>query len=140
VENVQAAVSTHRLRLEGKAHAHVLGDRDRLGQVLINLFTNAIKYSPGADCVIVGVSREHGHALVRVQDFGIGIDEVHQQHIFERFYQVTDPEGKSYPGLGIGLHISKEIVERHHGRIEVRSRKGEGATFSVMLPLLREGS
>jgi PAS domain S-box-containing protein len=139
VENVQAAVSTHRLRLEGKAHAHVLGDRDRLGQVLINLFTNAIKYSPGADCVIVGVSREHGHALVRVQDFGIGIDEVHQQHIFERFYQVTDPEGKSYPGLGIGLHISKEIVERHHGRIEVRSRKGEGATFSVMLLLLREG-
>lgn len=86
VENVQAAISTHRLRLEGKAHAHVLGDRDRLGQVLINLFTDAIKYSPGADCVIVRMSREHGHALVRVQDFGIGIDEVHQQHIFERFY------------------------------------------------------
>jgi signal transduction histidine kinase len=106
--------------------------------VFINLLTNAIKYSPQAGKVLVHLSRDEEHAIVRIQDFGIGIDAPHQQRIFERFYQVTDPEGKTYPGLGIGLYISKEIVERHHGWIEIHSHKGEGATFSVILPLLQE--
>jgi signal transduction histidine kinase len=75
-------------------------------------------------------------AIVSVQDFGIGIDEAHHEKIFERFYQVTDPEEKTYPGLGIGLYISSEIVSRHHGRMWVESSKGEGAIFSVALPLL----
>jgi signal transduction histidine kinase len=87
---------------------------------------------------VVHISRDQECALVRVQDFGIGIDEAHQQKIFERFYQVTDPEEGTYPGLGIGLHISKEIIERHSGRIEVHSRKGEGATFSVFLPIIQQ--
>src|SRR5438477_530594 len=130
VENVQAATSTHHLLLEGKADVQILGDKDRLGQVFINLLTNAIKYSPRAGKVLVHLSRDEEHAIVRIQDFGIGIDVPHQQRIFERFYQVTDPEGKTYPGLGIGLYISKEIVERHDGWIEVNSRKGKGATFS----------
>ncbi|TMC61541.1 MAG: PAS domain S-box protein, partial [Chloroflexota bacterium] len=137
VENVQAATSTHHLLLEGKADVQILGDKDRLGQVFINLLTNAIKYSPRAGKVLVHLSRDEEHAIVRIQDFGIGIDVPHQQRIFERFYQVTDPEGKTYPGLGIGLYISKEIVERHHGWIEVNSRKGKGTTFSVILPLLQ---
>jgi signal transduction histidine kinase len=105
--------------------------------VFINLLTNAIKYSPQAGKVLVHLSRDEEHAIVRIQDFGIGIDAAHKQRIFERFYQVTDPEGKTYPGLGIGLYISKEIVERHHGWIEVNSRKGKGTTFSVILPLLQ---
>jgi signal transduction histidine kinase len=74
-------------------------------------------------------------ALVRIQDFGLGIDEAHHQKIFERFYQVTDPEERTYPGLGIGLYISREIVERHQGRIWVESGKGQGAAFCVALPL-----
>ena len=73
-----------------------------------------------------------------MKDFGIGIDESYHHKIFERFYQVTDPEEKTYPGLGMGLYISKEIVDRHHGRMWVESRKGEGATFFVALPLLQE--
>ncbi len=139
VENVQAATTTHQFLIEGRTDAHVLGDKDRLGQVFINLFTNAVKYSPQADKVLVRLSREQEQAIVRVQDFGIGIDEAHHQKIFERFYQVTDPEERTYTGLGIGLYISNGIVERHHGRIRVQSRKGEGATFSVILPLLQEG-
>ena len=89
--------------LREKAEAQVFGDKDRLGQVIINLLTNAIntplkgRQSHGA------ISRDEENAIVRVQDFGIGIDAVHQQKIFERFYQVTDPEEKTYPGLGIGL-------------------------------------
>jgi PAS domain S-box-containing protein len=139
VENVQAATPTHHISIKGKAEVQIFGDKDRIGQVIINLLTNAIKYSQHTDRVIVEVSREAECALVRVQDFGIGIDEAHQQKIFERFYQVTDPDEKTYPGLGIGLHISKEIVELHQGRIEVESRKGQGATFSVFLPILQSG-
>jgi PAS domain S-box-containing protein len=139
VENVQAATSTHHLLVEGRTGAQVLGDKERLGQVFINLFTNAIKYSPGADTVMVRLGRDADleQTIVSVQDFGIGIEKSHHEKIFERFYQVTDPEEKTYPGLGIGLYISNEIVARHHGRMWVESRKGEGSTFSVALPLLR---
>ncbi|TMC23162.1 MAG: HAMP domain-containing histidine kinase [Chloroflexi bacterium] len=138
VENMQATTTTHRLLLEGKSEARVLGDKDRLGQVFINVLANAIKYSPQADRVVVELARDEKYAVVRVRDFGIGIDLVHQHKIFERFYQVTDPQEKTYPGLGIGLYICKQIIERHDGRIEVHSRKGEGSTFSITLPLLLE--
>ncbi len=138
VENVQAATSTHQIQIVGKTEAHISGDKDRFEQVLINLLTNAIKYSSKANQVIVHLSRDQTHAIVRVQDFGIGIDEVHQQKIFERFYQITTSDGLTYPGLGIGLHISKEIIEQHQGRIEVLSRQNEGATFSVFLPVPQE--
>ncbi|MFL5699855.1 MAG: ATP-binding protein [Ktedonobacteraceae bacterium] len=137
VENVQAATTTHQLLIEGRTSAQVLGDKDRLGQVFINLLTNAVKYSPQANKVLVRLSRDQGQVIVSVQDFGVGIDQAHHQKIFERFYQVTDPKEATYPGLGIGLYISREIVERHHGSLEVESRKGEGATFSVALPLLQ---
>jgi signal transduction histidine kinase len=115
-----------------------MGDKDRVGQVVINLLTNAIKYSPHADRVLVRLSRDQQEAIVRVQDFGIGIDEAEQQKIFECFYQVSHPEERTYPGLGIGLYLSHQIVERHHGRLWVESRKGEGATFALALPLLQE--
>jgi signal transduction histidine kinase len=139
VENIQAATTTHRFIIEGKTDAHIVGDKDRLGQVFVNLLTNAVKYSPRADKVIVRLFRAQNQAIVSVQDFGIGIDEAHHQKIFERFYQVTNPEERTYPGLGIGLYISREVVERHSGHITIESRKGEGATFSVALPLLEEG-
>ncbi len=139
VENVQAATATHHLLIEGRTGTQVLGDKERLGQVYINLLTNAIKYSPRADKVIVHLSHDADceQAIVSIQDFGIGIEQSHHEKIFERFYQVTDPEEKTYPGLGIGLHISSEIVARHQGRMWVQSRKGAGSTFSVALPLLR---
>lgn len=140
VENAQAATSTHQLYIEGRTGALICGDKDRLSQVFINLLTNAIKYSPGAQRVVVRLSRDEdqGQALVSVQDFGIGIDQAHHDKIFERFYQVTDPEEKTYPGLGIGLYISSELVARHHGRMWVESRKGRGSTFFVALPVFSQ--
>jgi signal transduction histidine kinase len=138
VENLQAGTQTHQLLFERTGSALVYGDKDRLGQVLINLFTNAIKYSPAADKVLVRVSTDQDTATVSVQDFGIGIAESHHEYIFERFYQVSDPMEKTYPGLGIGLFISNEIVIRHHGRLWVESIKGQGSTFSFTLPLFRE--
>src|SRR5581483_9045238 len=138
VEMVQATTSTHQVSIEGRTDAQVLGDRERLGQVFINLLTNAIKYSPRAEHVIVRLSSgdDGQHVLVSVQDFGIGIDQVHHEQIFERFYQVTDASEKTYPGLGIGLSISSQIVARHQGRMWVESYKGQGSTFFVALPEL----
>ena len=141
VEAVQAASSTHHLLIEGNNGVQVPGDQERLRQVFVNLLTNAIKYSPRAEKVIVRLARDDagGQVIVSVQDFGIGIDKAHHEHIFERFYQVTDAEEKTYPGLGIGLYISREIVERHRGRLWVESSKGQGATFFVALPFLSPG-
>jgi len=138
VENVQGTTQTHHLLLEGQARTEMFGDRDRIGQVLINLLNNAIKYSPQADTVLVHVSQDHNQAHMSVQDFGIGIAKEHQHKIFERFYQVTDPEENTYPGLGIGLYISCQIVKRHGGQLWVESEKGEGATFHVTLPLFQK--
>ena len=138
LENLQGTMETHHLQLEEVTDVQVLGDKDRLGQVLINLLTNAIKYSPEADTVIVRVSADEHNAIVSVQDFGIGIAETHQEKIFERFYQVNDGTEKTFPGLGIGLYISSQIVRGHHGRLWVESAKGAGATFYVTLPLARE--
>ena len=139
VENAQGTTQTHHLLLEGQTQAEVFGDRDRIGQVLINLLNNAIKYSPRADTVLVRVAKDQNKALVSIQDFGIGIAKEHQDKIFERFYQVTDPEEKPYAGLGIGLYISREIVKRHSGQMWVESKKGKGTTFHVTLPLFQEG-
>lgn len=74
-------------------------------------------------------------ATVAVRDFGIGIDPKFHGHVFDRFFQVADPEERTFPGLGMGLYISREIARRHGGDITVDSAKGEGATFSLVLPL-----
>lgn len=134
LENLQARTFTHQLLLEGSTTAQVYGDRERIGQVLINLVSNAIKFSPAADKVIVRLSQEGDNAVVSVQDFGIGITEHHHSRIFERFYQATEPATKTYPGLGIGLYISSEIIKRHRGRIWLASQKDMGSTFSFSLP------
>ena len=139
VQNIQATTHTHQLSIEGVAGAQIFGDKDRIGQVLINLLTNAIKYSPRANRVIVYISADQDYATVSVQDFGIGIDEAHQQKIFERFYQVHDTAEKGASGLGIGLYISNQIIKRHNGQMKVESVRGEGSTFSFTLPLFQRG-
>lgn len=136
IENLQEITTTHLFVLESTAGLWVSGDKDRLGQVLINLLTNAVKYSPQAHSIVIRARAEQEHVRVSVQDFGIGIAESHHQKIFERFYQVTDEGESPFPGLGIGLHISAEIIQRHHGRIWVESTKGHGSTFTFTLPLI----
>jgi PAS domain S-box-containing protein len=137
VEDIQATTQTHQIELLSGlhgTHVTIFGDRDRLGQVLINFLTNAIKYSPNANRVIVRTCVNEQQVTVSIQDFGIGIDEAHQQRIFERFYQVDD-SNKIALGLGIGLYISNEIIVRHHGHISVVSKKDEGSTFRFTIPL-----
>lgn len=137
VDIIQPTTTTHRIAVEGTVEGRVWGDGERIGQVVTNLLTNAIKYSPQADRVIVRLGARGGAATVSVEDFGIGIAEEHQGKIFDQFYRVSDPSEKTYPGLGLGLFIASEIVKRHGGVMEVRSASGKGTTFTFALPLLR---
>src|SRR5579883_1708131 len=138
VETVREGTASHHIRLEGQTRATVLGDADRIGQVLINLLTNAIRYSPDADMIVVRLSTEREHACVSVQDFGPGIAREHQQKIFERYYQVSNAIHRPFAGLGIGLYLAREIIKRHHGSISVESVPGQGAIFSFTLPLQKK--
>ena len=111
----------------------IVGDRQRIEQVLINLLTNAIKYSPQADKVYVRVKNENQRVTVRVKDEGFGLKEEHLSKIFNRFYRA---EGVGHvSGLGIGLYLTKEIIERHDGEIHVTSEYGKGSEFYFSLPL-----
>ena len=113
----------------------VYADKDRINQVLVNLFTNAIKYSPFANEVTVWVKNEDNHAFVTIKDNGIGIAAEDQDKIFERFYRVAGKDEKTFPGFGIGLFIVKEIIQRHNGNIWVTSEKGKGSAFTFMLAI-----
>jgi PAS domain S-box-containing protein len=150
VEDIQRLADRHEIIVEGEATSKVTADPERIRQVLTNLITNAVKYSPDADKIIVGVKSEGSgvekseadvvpeEITVWVQDFGVGIPRSEQEKIFDRFYQVNDVSRGSrdtYPGLGLGLYISAEIVKRHVGRIWVESKVGEGSTFYFTLPL-----
>ena len=117
----------------------VVGDRDRLGQVVINLLSNAIKYSPQAKQVCVRLACTTEEIIVSVQDFGIGIPSDSVARVFERFYRGSSQMQQRFPGLGIGLYIAHQIIAHHGGRIWVESAVGQGSTFSFALPLKREG-
>lgn len=135
VESLQPTTS-HHLLIEGEAQGTIAGDRERLGQVMIILLNNAIKYSPHANTVVVRIARaREGDALtVAVQDFGIGIEKANQERLFERFYRALSKKDKTYPGLGIGLYIAHEIIQHHDGKMWVESVEGSGSTFFFSLP------
>ncbi len=134
VEQIQPTTSKHHIRIEGEINQPVWGDGDRIGQVLTNLLTNAVKYSPQADTIIVRLTTAQDGPVVSVQDFGIGIENEHLTHIFDRFYRVNDPEEKTYPGLGIGLYIAQEIINGHGGTLTVESEKGKGSLYYDLSP------
>lgn len=115
--------------------ALVNANRDRIGQVLINFLTNAIKYSPNSTTIHVKSFIDNNYIVVSVEDFGIGIGKKDLARIFERFYRVEGKDENTFPGFGIGLFIASEIIQRHNGKITVKSEPGKGSTFSFMLPM-----
>jgi signal transduction histidine kinase len=116
----------------------VNGDRDRLEQVLINLISNAIKYTPAGGDVFVSLARVGENARIIVRDTGVGISKKDLPHIFERFYRAEKSRSRAVDsGFGLGLSISHWIITHHGGRIEVNSVEGKGTTFLIYLPLLK---
>jgi PAS domain S-box-containing protein len=111
------------------------GDSSRLGQVVDNLLTNAIKFSPEGGEVGVKLGRQNGHALIEVSDTGMGIPPEDARRLFERLYRASGATDLHIPGTGLGLTIVKAIVDAHGGTIDVQSSEGCGTTFSVGLPI-----
>lgn len=140
---VQAALDTHVALLESAslrvsatvASVFVNGDSDRLQQAVGNLLSNAARYTPAGGAVEVVVKADGNDALVSVSDTGIGISDTDLPNVFSRFWRADGARATTTGGLGIGLAVTKEIVERHHGRIAVEQREGGGTTFSVRIPL-----
>jgi two-component system, LuxR family, sensor kinase FixL len=137
IEGLQHTTQSHHLIIAESVGAVCKADRIRLEQVVQNLVSNAIKFSPEATDVIIGSRMRAGMLEVYIQDQGIGISQENIDNLFERFYRVEGAEVK-FPGLGIGLYIAKEIIERHRGKLWVESEAGKGSTFYFTLPVTGE--
>lgn len=119
--------------------APVRGDPARLGQVVVNLVHNAVKFSPDGGIVAVRAAIDGPDAVVSVEDHGVGIPRAAQDRVFERFYKVDRARlrAEAGGGTGLGLAIARHVVDQHGGRIWVRSQEGQGSTFSFAIPLVR---
>jgi CheY-like chemotaxis protein len=112
---------------------NVIADRGRFRQILYNLISNAIKYTPDGGSIRVTAARAGDEARISVADSGVGIAPEDHQRVFEEFRQVGDPADRQ-PGTGLGLAVTRRLAEAHHGRIELASARGEGSTFTLVLP------
>ena len=117
----------------------LVGDSDKLRQVLINLIDNAVKYSPDGGRIDVAVEARDGGVRISIRDEGIGIAPLEQRRIFGKFYRVDPALTRGVGGTGLGLYICRELVRRMEGRLSVRSEEGKGSTFIVELPVQAAG-
>jgi PAS domain S-box-containing protein len=134
-EEMQRTTPKHKIKLELNDCKKIKGDRNRIGQVIVNFISNAIKYSPGKDKIVVSSKCDDINVIISVKDFGIGIPKTEQSNIFKRFYRVSGKNNYTFPGLGLGLYISSEIIKRHKGEISFESKEGKGSTFYFQIPL-----
>lgn len=115
----------------------VLGDANRIIQIMMNLLTNAITYSSNHTTIHISVYKDEKYGIFQIQDEGIGISKKEITRIFERFYRVDRARSRNSGGTGLGLAIVKHLVEAHHGKIEVESDIGKGTCFKVYIPLVK---
>lgn len=133
VSDIRQTASTHKILLRKQAKTKVYIDKDRITQVLVNLITNAIKYSPNNSQIFVQSQKKKDFVVIHIRDQGKGIAEKNLPKVFERFFQETQSENHT-SGLGLGLYICSIIIKHHGGTIWVDSKKGKGTTFSFSLP------
>jgi two-component system CheB/CheR fusion protein len=127
---------THALVFKPKGVYNVNADREKIGQVVANLISNAIKYSPkGSTVTITSQAAENDCVEVAVTDLGVGIKPKDHEKIFQRFYRVDDEDKKHISGFGIGLYLTSEIIQRHKGKIWVKSAPEQGSSFIFSLPM-----
>lgn len=125
----------HKFLVELESTPSFHGDRDRIDQVLMNLLSNAVKFSEDTSAITVRCQNQQDFIKVSIQDQGCGIAEEHQSKIFDRFYRVSGNMMDTYPGTGLGLYISAQIIYRHKGQISVESKVGQGSVFNFLLPI-----
>ncbi len=135
IEDLQRTTDRHTLEKKLDKDVRIYGDQERIGQVVSNLITNAIKYSPMTEKIIISTNLNEDFIELCVRDFGIGIPEDKMERVFEQFYRVSGDMQHTFPGLGLGLYISAEIIKREGGRIWVESTVGKGSVFCFSLPL-----
>ncbi len=134
-DEMQHVSAKHHINAELRSHATVYADRERIGQVITNFLSNAIKYSTDANQVDVKTEMVDKEVILSVKDYGIGISKTLQHLVFDQFYRVDGNLQHTYPGLGLGLYISSEIIKSEGGRIWVESEEGQGATFYFALKI-----
>jgi PAS domain S-box-containing protein len=137
VETFNNSQAKNRIAKKGKGKKYVYGDPNRIEQVLNNLISNAIKYSPTATPITVEINKDRNYTTVRINDTGPGIPEEKHANIFELFYRLEKHKSSAVTGHGMGLYVCKQIILGHKGNIWVESAKGGGATFSFSLPNYR---
>jgi PAS domain S-box-containing protein len=136
VDSFQVTCESHNIIISGNIDQLVTADYGRLEQVLINLLSNAVKYSPGANEVKLHVGLVHQYIKISITDTGVGINQKDHKKIFERFYR-ADKITEKYPGIGIGLYVSNQIVQEHKGSLWVESEEGSGSIFNITIPVER---
>lgn len=124
-----------KVSLGAEDQAIVMGDRDRLKQVLLNLVDNALKYTPPGGEVKLSLTKDDNWVYIAVQDTGIGIAPENIPHLFDRFYRVDRARSRDAGGTGLGLAIAKSVIDAHNGKLTVESQPGKGSTFTVWLHL-----
>jgi len=135
VDEMQHTTTQHKILAELNSDAVVYADKERIGQVMINFLSNAIKYSTDAEHINVYSYIESNEVILSVQDYGIGIPKDMQHLVFDQFYRVSGNIQHTYSGLGLGLYISSEIVKNENGRIWLTSKEGDGSTFFFALKI-----
>lgn len=134
VADIQLVSVNHKIIVEESEPANVTADRERIAQVITNFLNNAVKYSPGAEQIVVSIKHDNNRTTVSVTDKGVGIKPEEHRKIFDRFYRAKSNGSIPVSGFGIGLYISTEIIQRHNGEIGVNSEEGKGSTFYFTLP------
>lgn len=124
----------HRLVYHHQKLRSIVLDKRLIEQVLVNLISNAIKYSPDGSDVFITATENEKEIVITVKDWGIGIPPVDISKVFDRYFRVSNTYTKSISGIGIGLYITKSIIKRHNGTISIESKEGEGSTFRFTLP------
>jgi len=134
-EDIQKTTLEHKIIIKNKVYGKMFTDKEKVRQVLVNFCTNAIKFSPKGEKIIINVRKNKKNITVGVTDYGVGIPKAHQGKIFHRFYRVYGSGDKAYPGLGMGLYISYQIIKLLGGDMWFKSTSGKGSTFYFSLPL-----
>lgn len=130
-----ASHTTHQLTFEGTGPIMIDADTEKIKQLLNNMLSNAIKYSPDGGTISIEVQNQEGFAEIKIRDQGIGIPQEAMSKLFDKFYRVDNSETRKIGGTGLGLSICKEIVKHHNGTIDVESTVGVGSTFTIRFPV-----